>query len=108
MRRQRKIRTSTPLWLRVARRVLPGRVWSGAGVITGKFYRPPGVADGARVLVGRVMMANVSGVVPERWVLVVTDIRNVDHYVNVGHDIWEAHDVGDQIEADHPLIDVTE
>jgi hypothetical protein len=105
--RQRRVRTRTPLWLSAARRALPGRVWSGAGEVTRKFYRPPGAVDGARVVVGRFLTANVGGVVPERWVLVVTDELGRDHYVNVGEEVWHAHDVGDEITRQDPLVDVS-
>ena len=73
--------TSPPWWLRIARRLFPGRVWDGAGVSVDKTYREPYTGD--------VMVANGrgldygSGTVAERWVLVVRDKAREDRYMNV-------------------------
>ena len=73
--------TSPPWWLRIARRLFPGRVWDGAGVSVDKTYREPYTGD--------VMVANGrgldygSGTVAERWVLVVRDKAREDHYIDV-------------------------
>jgi hypothetical protein len=100
----RRYRTAPPVWLRLARKLLPRWVWSGAGTVTGRIYKPAGFATGAKVLVGRVMTGHVSGVVPERWVLVVSDDSGKEHYVNVAPDIWQRHEVGSVITPDRPLV----
>ena len=97
--------TKPPIWLRLARRVFPTRVWSGAGTITRKAHHDATPAGG-RVTVGRYLTGFVSGVVDERWILVVTDGDGKDHYVNVHSEVWEQHGVGDVVTADDPLINI--
>lgn len=48
----------------------------------------------------------VSGVVPARWVLVASDSRGREHMVSVDAAVWIAHQVGDEITAENPLVDV--
>ena len=86
---------------------MPERVWSGAGVVVRKVHHPAKEAAGVLVNVGR-SFSLVHGKVLPRWVLVVQDDANVDHYVNVGPSIWAAHEVGDVISPDCPLIDIRE
>ena len=99
------IMKKSPIWLKVGRRFFPAWVWSGAGTITRKTHLDAAEASG-RVTVGRFQPGFVSGVVDERWVLVVTDSRGKDHYVNVKGEVWERHDVGDVITAEDPLVNL--
>lgn len=99
------IMRKSPIWLKLGRRLFPSWVWSGAGTITRKTHLEAAPAGG-KVTVGRYQTGFVSGVVDARWVLVVTDSSGKDHYVNVGLEVWERHDIGDVIDADDPLINI--
>ena len=48
----------------------------------------------------------VSGAVPPRWVLVVTDSGGKEHVVAVAPEVWASYEVGDVVSADNPLIDI--
>ena len=92
----------TPFWTRMARRFLPGRVWSGAGIIVRKAHRE---ATAATALVFPVKVPAVTeGPVAERWILVVLDESGEEHYVNVAYRTWEEHEIGDVITAEDPLV----
>lgn len=99
------IMKKSPIWLKLGRGFFPTWVWSGAGTITRKTHLDAAPAGG-KVTVGRYQTGFVSGVVDERWVLVVTDSSGKDHYVNVEPTVWERHEVGDVISADSPLVNL--
>jgi hypothetical protein len=95
---------STPAWLRLARRLFPGRVWSGAGIVVRKAHLDAYTGD-ARANTG-VAVAYGSGTISARWVLVVKDDKGREHYVNVDPSVWECHGAGDVITAEHPLMNL--
>ena len=101
MERTRK----TPRWLRWARRLLPSVVWSGAGVVVRKKCFDGAVGSGT-VLVD-LAPVRLIGVIPVRWVLVVQDASGKEHGVDVDRTVWDVHEVGDVITAEHPLIEVS-
>lgn len=93
------------MWLRCARRLLPSRVWSGAGTVVRKSYLDLGVGGGM-VTVGRFAQGFVSGPVPLRWVVVVVDEAGKEHYIAVEQSVGEQVEVGDVVTADDPLVEV--
>lgn len=92
-------------WLRLARRMLPDVVWSGAGTVVRKAYFERG-AGGGLVTVGRFQQGFVSGHVPPRWVVVVADDAGKEHYVGVEQLVWEQCEAGDVITKQEPLIEI--
>lgn len=95
----------TSWWLWIGRRLLPNRVWNGAGVVVDKRYRGPYTGE-ALVPVGRGGLDYGSGTVAARWILVIKDKRGEEHYVNVGQQVWDQHREGDIITPDDPLVDL--
>ncbi len=92
--------------LRWGRFLLPGLIWSGAGVVVRKrsFF---GGQSGAWASMSYEGQAGfVSGIVPARWVLIVNDSRDREHVVSVDAAVWTAHQVGDEITAENPLVDI--
>lgn len=95
------------LALKWGRRLLPRLVWSGAGVIARKRYFERGVGGGWVPIVSAGLQQEwVSGTVPPRWVLVVTDSVGKEHVVAVAPEVWASYEVGDVVKADNPLIDI--
>ena len=95
--------------LRVARRLCPGRVWSGAGVVVRKVLKDSIDVQDAYVttfVVPVLSSSRVDGWVPSRWLLVVQDSSGQEHYVNVHPQVWIDHEEGDVITAAHPLVEV--
>ena len=98
---------SNRLALKWGRRLFPRLVWSGAGVVARKSYFERGAGGGWMPMVpAHLQQGWVSGTVPPRWVLVVTDSSGKEHAVAVAQEVWAAHDVGDVVTADDPLIDI--
>jgi hypothetical protein len=95
---------STRVWLRLARRLFPDRVWSGAGIVVRKVHLDAYTGD-ARANTG-VAVAYGSGMISARWVLVVKDDTDREHYVNVDPSVWESHGEGDVVTADDPLVNL--
>lgn len=93
---------SYPRLHRLARRLVPGKVWDGAGEVVDKTYREPYTGD-ALVVTGR-GMAYGSASTEERWVLIVRDPTGEDHFVNVDREVWDAHDIGASVTAASPLV----
>ena len=92
---------------RVARALFPNLVWSGAGTITRKTYFEFR-ASGVWVQMGGELQHGWAGTVPPtRWLLVVQDRRGRDHFLGVEAEVWERHDVGDVVTAEHPLIAIS-
>jgi hypothetical protein len=50
-------------------------------------------------------LAFSSGTTEPRWVLVVTDDRGKEHYLNVTSDVWDAYENGDLITPEEPLTE---
>lgn len=94
----------TALWLRWARRLFPNTVWSGAGTVVRKNHFEPRVGGGMAT-VGRFQQGFVSGLVPQRWVIVVADEAGKEHFVGVKQSVWDQYECGDVITEDDPLVE---
>ncbi len=53
-----------------------------------------------------VAVAYGSATISARWVLVVKDEKDREHYVNVDPSVWESHGEGDLITAEQPLVNL--
>jgi len=95
------------LALKMARRLFPRLVWSGAGVIVRKnYFERVALGGWMPMMPAHLQQGWVSGTVPPRWVLVVKDIADKEHVVAVAAEIWQSYDVGDLVTADDPLVDI--
>lgn len=96
---------SNPWMLRLVRKVAPGRVWDGSGLIVAKRRLGPFTVALPVNPLWRGWERPFRKTVGERWVLIVRDHAGREHPVNVDEPTWRAHDVGDVISSDDPLRD---
>ena len=85
----------------MARKITPRNVWDGAGIVTEKKYIEP--FSGQTIVSAGRGLAPASGSTEERWVVVVRDSKDRDHFVNTDKRRWDDLIVGERVVAEHPI-----
>ena len=91
---------SNPWMLRLARRVAPGKVWDGSGIVVDKQHLDPFTVRLPVDPLWKGWERPFRKTVRDHWVLHVLDHSGRHHPVTVDEATWHAHQVGDRIAVD--------